>query len=192
MKDHPENSAAMQQAIPYSSRRSAWLPVTGRGSSASFLGQSSFERPLSGSSTTSTTTSSSAGAGSVTSGGGGSTAVASASVGGIRSLVSDNPVLVLSRRGCCMCHVVRRLLLGLGVNPAVCEVDEDREEKAVMEELTGAPARPDGRSASAAPPAQFPAVFIGGRYMGGLDRLMAAHISGELVPILKEAGALWL
>jgi hypothetical protein len=27
---------------------------------------------------------------------------------------------------------------------------------------------------------------------GGLDKLMAAHISGELVPILKEAGALWL
>jgi hypothetical protein len=25
-----------------------------------------------------------------------------------------------------------------------------------------------------------------------LDTLMAAHISGELVPILKEAGALWL
>uniref|UniRef100_R7WDJ7 Monothiol glutaredoxin-S5 n=1 Tax=Aegilops tauschii TaxID=37682 RepID=R7WDJ7_AEGTA len=38
----------------------------------------------------------------------------------------------------------------------------------------------------------LPAVFVGGRLLGGLDRLMAVHISGELVPILKDAGALWL
>ncbi|MQL71411.1 hypothetical protein Taro_003742 [Colocasia esculenta] len=173
----------MQQAIPYSSGRSAWFPAAGR--SPALLDRSSFERsPLSGSSTRTTTTSSS-GAGSVTSGGGSGSPAAATSVGGIRSLVSENPVLVLSRRGCCMCHVVRRLLLGLGVNPTVCEVDEDREETVVIEELTGAAA--DGRQA-----AQLPAVFIGGKYVGGLDRLMAAHISGELVPILKEAGALWL
>jgi hypothetical protein len=38
--------------------------------------------------------------------------------------------------------------------------------------------------------AAFPAVFIGGRLVGGLDRLMAMHIAGELVPVLKQAGAL--
>ena len=38
----------------------------------------------------------------------------------------------------------------------------------------------------------LPAVFVGGRLLGELDRLMAVHISGELVPILKDAGALWL
>ncbi|XBH78156.1 hypothetical protein VPH35_104496 [Triticum aestivum] len=38
----------------------------------------------------------------------------------------------------------------------------------------------------------LPAVFVGGRILGGLDWLMAVHISGELVPILKDAGALWL
>jgi hypothetical protein len=27
---------------------------------------------------------------------------------------------------------------------------------------------------------------------GGLERVMATHITGELVPILKDAGALWL
>jgi glutaredoxin-related protein len=35
-------------------------------------------------------------------------------------------------------------------------------------------------------------VFIGGNLFGGLDRIMATHISGELVPILKQARALWL
>ncbi|RWR89614.1 glutaredoxin-C9-like protein [Cinnamomum micranthum f. kanehirae] len=100
----------------------------------------------------------------------------------IQGLVSENPVLVIGRLGCCMCHVVRRLLLGLGVNPAMYEVKED-EEVGVVEELAGVSG--DQRL-------QFPAVFIGGKLVGGLDRLMAVHISGDLVPILKEAGALWL
>lgn len=97
----------------------------------------------------------------------------------IRGLILENPVLVIGRHGCCMCHVVRRLLLGLGVNPSMYEVKDD-EQVGVVQELAG-----DQRL-------QFPAVFIGGRLVGGLDRLMAVHISGDLVPILKEAGALWL
>ncbi|KAK1603155.1 hypothetical protein QYE76_017419 [Lolium multiflorum] len=35
-----------------------------------------------------------------------------------------------------------------------------------------------------------PVVFIGGKLVGGLERLMAKHIAGELVPVLKQAGAL--
>lgn len=83
-----------------------------------------------------------------------------------------------------MSHVVNRLLLGLGVNPAVYEVDEEDDER-VAEELELIGNGEDGK-------VQFPAVFIGGSLFGGLDRLMATHISGELVPILKQAGALWL
>ncbi|XBJ00940.1 hypothetical protein VPH35_020708 [Triticum aestivum] len=70
-------------------------------------------------------------------------------------------VLVVGRCGCYLSHVVKRLLQGLGVNPAVHE--------AVVALL---------------------AAFVGGRNLGGLDRLMAVHISGELVPILKDAGTL--
>ncbi|XP_034684117.1 monothiol glutaredoxin-S5-like [Vitis riparia] len=50
-------------------------------------------------------------------------------------MVSENAVIVLGRRGCCMCHVVMRLLLGLGVNPIVFEVDEE-DEVAVVGELS--------------------------------------------------------
>ncbi|XP_062105917.1 glutaredoxin-C9-like [Humulus lupulus] len=109
-------------------------------------------------------------------------------VNALNGLVTDNAVMVFVRRGCCMGHVVKHLLLGHGVNPAVYEVDE-AEEVGLVKELETIAA---GDSGKALPPAQFPAVFIGGKFFGGLDRVMAAHISGELVPLLKEAGALWL
>ncbi|KAJ4976842.1 hypothetical protein NE237_001948 [Protea cynaroides] len=100
----------------------------------------------------------------------------------VKGLVSDNAVIVFGRRGCCMCHVVKRLLFGLGVNPSVFDVDE-KDEAHVIDELVSEQEKSQF---------QFPAVFIGGKLFGGLDRLMNAHISGELVPILKKAGALWL
>ena len=87
-----------------------------------------------------------------------------------------------------MSHVVKRLLLGLGVNPAVYEVEE-KDEEGVARELESIVVGNDGKQGNKVP---FPAVFIGGKLFGGLDRLMATHISGELVPMLKEAGALWL
>ncbi|KAK8664694.1 hypothetical protein V6N13_084472 [Hibiscus sabdariffa] len=39
---------------------------------------------------------------------------------------------------------------------------------------------------------RFPAVFVGGKLFGELYSVMPTHISGELVPILKDAGALLL
>ena len=94
----------------------------------------------------------------------------------VRKAVAESPVVVVGRRGCCLSHVVKRLLQGLGVNPAVHEVADEAELA----------------SAGGVEVAALPAVFVGGRLLGGLDRLMAVHISGELVPILKDAGALWL
>ncbi|AAF16751.1 Glutaredoxin-C9 [Arabidopsis thaliana] len=103
----------------------------------------------------------------------------------VRMVVEENAVIVIGRRGCCMCHVVRRLLLGLGVNPAVLEIDEEREDE-VLSELENIGVQGGGGTV------KLPAVYVGGRLFGGLDRVMATHISGELVPILKEVGALWL
>jgi glutaredoxin-like protein len=96
----------------------------------------------------------------------------------VRRAVAECPVLVVGRRGCCLSHVVKRLLQGLGVNPAVYEVADAEAELAGVVDGGGDVA--------------LPAVFVGGRLLGGLDRLMAVHISGDLVPILKDAGALWL
>ncbi|ESW04756.1 hypothetical protein PHAVU_011G122900 [Phaseolus vulgaris] len=102
----------------------------------------------------------------------------------VPNMVLENAVIVFARRGCCMSHVVNRLLLGLGVNPAMHEVEE-HDEVGVVRELEAIVGGNENKM-------QFPAVFIGGKLFGGLDRVMATHISGELVPILKEARALWL
>lgn len=103
----------------------------------------------------------------------------------IIKMVSDNAVIIIGTRGCCLCHVVKRLLQGLGVNPPVYEFDQDHEA-AVVAQLS------NHASATTSETVQFPAVFVGGKLFGGLERVMSTHISGELVPILKDAGALWL
>ncbi|KAE9599894.1 hypothetical protein Lal_00046013 [Lupinus albus] len=109
----------------------------------------------------------------------------------VLNMVSHNAVIVFGRCGCCMSHVVKRLLQGLGANPAIYEVEE-KDEVGFARELEAIVGDNnigyDGKMIKI----QFPIVFIGGKLFGGLDRLMATHISGELVPMLKEVGALWL
>jgi len=83
-----------------------------------------------------------------------------------------------------MTHVVRHFLLGLRVNTAIYDID-DRDEKYVINELQKLGG--DGCEGMS-----FPAMFIGGWWFGRLDRLIAAHISGELTPVLRKASALWL
>lgn len=103
----------------------------------------------------------------------------------VNKMISENAVIVFGRRGCCMCHVVKRLLLGHGVNPTVFEVEEECEI-GVVDELMKMIGEGDQDQI------QFPVVFVGGKVFGGLEKVMATHISDELVPILKQAGALWL
>lgn len=99
-------------------------------------------------------------------------------------LASGSAVVIFSISTCCMCHAVKRLFCGMGVNPTVYELDQDPRggkeiERALMRLL--------GNSLPA-----VPVVFIGGKLVGAMDRVMASHINGTLVPLLKEAGALWL
>ena len=101
----------------------------------------------------------------------------------IERMASENAVVIFSISSCCMCHAIKRLFCGMGVNPMVHELDEDPRggkdlERALMMLL--------GTSNA------VPVVFIGGKLVGTMDRVMASHINGTLVPLLKEAGALWL
>ena len=80
-----------------------------------------------------------------------------------------------------MGHVARRLLLTHGVNPLVAEVD-DEDENIIISESGKTMINKE----------KLPVMFIGGKMFGGLENLMAAHISGDLVPTLRQAGALWL
>lgn len=83
---------------------------------------------------------------------------------------------------CCMCHTVMRLFRDLGVNPMVVELDEDP----MGQEMEKALARLLGRSPA------VPAVFIGSRLVGSTDKVMSLHLSGNLVPLLRNAGGLWV
>ncbi|XP_049370452.1 glutaredoxin-C9-like [Solanum verrucosum] len=115
------------------------------------------------------------------------------SKGNFKKIVAENAVIVFRQRGCCMSHVIKRLLQCLGANPVMYDIEEKYENEAITEledigKIVGVGDRREDRSVSSL----LPAVFIGGELFGGLDRIMEAHISGELCPILKNAGALWL
>ncbi|XP_047974811.1 glutaredoxin-C5-like [Salvia hispanica] len=97
-------------------------------------------------------------------------------------LASGSAVVIFSMSTCCMCHAVKRLFCGMGVSPTVYELDHHpmaRGIQAALSHLLGAAAA-------------VPVVFVGGKLVGTMDSVMAAHIGGALVPLLKEAGALWL
>ncbi|KAK6777266.1 hypothetical protein RDI58_023983 [Solanum bulbocastanum] len=104
--------------------------------------------------------------------------------------ISENAIIVVALRGCCMCHVVKNLLLGLGVNPMIFEVNNEDEDdvKKELSIIVGGGGTGGGGGTTMA----FPAVFVGGNLFGGVERVISTHISGELVPILKDVGALWL
>ncbi|KAK7284020.1 hypothetical protein RIF29_13771 [Crotalaria pallida] len=102
----------------------------------------------------------------------------------VHQLASSNAVVVFSTTDCCMSTVAKRLLFSLGVGPTVVELDQHAAGpaiKTVLFQLAGTPRQQP-----------VPAVFIGGNFLGGVEALMANHINGTLVPLLKEAGALWL
>lgn len=103
------------------------------------------------------------------------------SINEIRRIVEENGAVVFGRRGCCMCHVVKTLFLRLGANPPLFEADDGDHLLLELSRISGE----EGLM-------QFPVVFIEGKLFGGMEKVMAAHISGELVPILRQAGTLWL
>ncbi|KAK7340834.1 hypothetical protein VNO77_21548 [Canavalia gladiata] len=98
-------------------------------------------------------------------------------------LASQSAVVIFSLSSCCMCHAMKRLFCGMGVNPTVHELDQDPKGK----DMETALMRLLGINSSA-----VPVVFIGGKLVGSMDRVLAFHINGSLVPLLKQAGALWL
>ncbi|CAL5325455.1 unnamed protein product [Camellia sinensis] len=88
-----------------------------------------------------------------------------------------------------MCHAIKRLFCGMGVNPTVYELDQDPRGKEMEKSLKRLIV---GSTSSSSSLSGVPVVFIGGKLVGDMDRVMASHITGTLVPLLKAAGALWL
>ncbi|KAF7063434.1 hypothetical protein CFC21_069951 [Triticum aestivum] len=100
----------------------------------------------------------------------------------VTKLAGQRAVVIFGMSSCCMCHTVTSLLRDLGVNPMVVELDEDPRGK----EMEKALVRLLGRNPA------VPAVFIGGRLVGCTDKVMSLHLGGKLVPLLRNAGAVWV
>ncbi|XP_026383115.1 monothiol glutaredoxin-S3-like [Papaver somniferum] len=100
----------------------------------------------------------------------------------VTRLVSQRAVVIFSKSTCCMSHTIKTLFYDLGVNPTVHELDEEpRAGKEIEKALIRLGCSPS-----------VPAVFIGGELVGGANEVVTLHLSSSLVPLLKQAGAIWL
>ncbi|KAL2343404.1 hypothetical protein Fmac_004689 [Flemingia macrophylla] len=100
----------------------------------------------------------------------------------LHHFASRSAVVIFSSSECCMSTVAKRLLFSLGVGPTVVELDRHAAGTAIhalLFQLSG-------------PQQPLPAVFVGGKFLGGVQTLVATHIKGTLIPLLKQEGALWL
>lgn len=100
----------------------------------------------------------------------------------VTKLAAQRAVVVFGTSSCPMSHTVIRLFIEFGVNPMVHELDKDPRGR----EMERALAKLLGRS----PP--VPAVFIGGKLVGSTENILTLHMSGSLIPMLKNAGAIWV
>lgn len=95
-----------------------------------------------------------------------------------KEVASSAPVVVFSKTYCGYCQRVKRLLTQLGVSYKVVELDKEGDGDVVQSALadwTGLRTVPN--------------VFIGGNHIGGCDSVTEKHQAGQLVPLLRSAGA---
>ncbi|KAI3830831.1 hypothetical protein C5167_043417 [Papaver somniferum] len=99
----------------------------------------------------------------------------------VMKLASQKAVVIFSKSTCCMSHAIKSLFYDLGVSPAIYELDEESRGREMEKALQRLGCNPT-----------VPAVFIGGKLVSSTNTIMSLHLSGALIPMLKEAGAIWL
>ncbi|CAH9146121.1 unnamed protein product [Cuscuta epithymum] len=97
----------------------------------------------------------------------------------VKHMVSSHPVVVFSKTYCSFCTRVKDLLSELGAAKEVIELDKQSDGAVVQNALLE---WTDQRT--------VPNVFIAGKHVGGCDAMVEKHRKGELLTMLKEAGAL--
>ncbi|MCD7466287.1 GLutaRedoXin [Datura stramonium] len=110
---------------------------------------------------------------------------------GVAKLIAENAVVIVCVRQCCMCLMLMHLLKGLGVNPKVFEIEKE-ETDATLEELSKIKSRCGKDEGGPEGPKKLPVVYLGGELLGGVEKVVEMDIKNQLVPELKEGGALWL
>ncbi|CAI9105329.1 OLC1v1004226C1 [Oldenlandia corymbosa var. corymbosa] len=99
----------------------------------------------------------------------------------ITRLTADKPVVIFSKSSCCMSHTIKTLISSFGANPTVYELDELPNGHQLERALVAAGAR-----------SGLPVVYIGEELVGGANEVMSLHVKGKLVPLLKQARAIWV
>ncbi|CAN1199915.1 GRXC11 [Linum perenne] len=101
----------------------------------------------------------------------------------VRDLASKKAAVIFTKSTCCMCHSIKQLFYELGASPAIHEVD--REVNGRELEWAGCREMEKALMKLGTTTGPVPAVFIGGKFMGSTNEIMSAHLSGQLVHMLK-------
>ncbi|XP_074263473.1 monothiol glutaredoxin-S1-like [Silene latifolia] len=99
----------------------------------------------------------------------------------VNHLANQHPVVMFTKRSCCMSHSVMQLMSSYGANVTVYELEDlsnGREIEKALQRLGLSPT--------------VPAVFIGQQFIGGAKEMISLKVQGRLMPLLKEAGAIWV
>ncbi|KAH7676892.1 Glutaredoxin and related proteins protein [Dioscorea alata] len=107
---------------------------------------------------------------------------------GLISLVKGSMVVIVDRRACYMSYVAQRLLERLKAYPTMYEVNEVFVARMTLICNLGRILNGDGKTLVVR---LFLVVFIGGKLVGGLDRLIAIHVTSEHIPMLKADNAIY-
>ncbi|XP_021730974.1 monothiol glutaredoxin-S1-like [Chenopodium quinoa] len=99
----------------------------------------------------------------------------------VNKLVEQKPLVIFTKSSCCISHSVMQLISGYGANTTIYELDNMSNGQEVEKALQRLGLRPS-----------VPAIFIGQKLVGGANEIISLQVQGRLVPMLKEAGALWV
>lgn len=76
---------------------------------------------------------------------------------------------------------MKQLISSYGANPTVYELDELPNGSEIDRSLQKLGCKPG-----------VPAVFIGQKLIGGANDIISLQVQGKLVPMLMDAGAIWV
>ncbi|KMT05953.1 hypothetical protein BVRB_7g164430 [Beta vulgaris subsp. vulgaris] len=99
----------------------------------------------------------------------------------VRQLVNEKPLVIFSKSSCCVSHSMKHLMSSYGANTTVYELDEIPNGKEIEKSLLSMGNKPS-----------VPAIFIGHKFVGGSNEVLSLQVQGKLVPLLIEAGAIWV
>ncbi|XP_011013754.1 PREDICTED: monothiol glutaredoxin-S6-like [Populus euphratica] len=99
----------------------------------------------------------------------------------VNVMIQGKPVVIFRKSSCCMSHSVESLIRGFGANLTVYELDRITNGHQIERALVQLGFRQS-----------LPAVFIGQQLVGNERQVMSLHVQNQLVPLLIQAGAIWM